>query len=486
MVDALSSQVAALTSELTAMRDVTAVLRSQATAMQEETTALREQNGTLHARVAELEAQAAATSRNSSKPPSSDGPAKPAPRSLRTRSGRRPGGQTGHDGTTLRQVDDPDVVVRHEPVDCPTCGAGLAGAPQTGMIRRQVFDIPPIRLHVTEHQLIARRCTCGTITHGDPPAAVSAPVSYGPTATAVMIYLFHGQFLSRGRTATALSDLFGAPVSPATVTAATSRAAAALAPFRTLATAQIAAAPVAHFDETGLRCQGRLAWLHTASTPRFTLLHAHRNRGKTATDDIGVLPVFTGVAVHDAFAVYDTYPNLTHALCNAHVLRELVAVTDYHTATGTPTGSWNWAQQVTTALLTLHTATIPGEAIPAELVTAQTTLIRHAAIIGANTTPTNKVEQKHRALARRILTRLSDYLRFTTDPTIPFDNNAAERSIRMAKIRQKVSGCLRTLQGAQDFAAIRSYTDTAAKHGITMLHALTALTSGNPWIPATT
>jgi transposase len=480
MVVALGAQVSALNAELTLLREETATLRAE--------------NAVLKARVAELEAQVGASSRNSSKPPSADGPAKPAPKSLRKASGRRPGGQVGHDGSTLAQVAHPDEVVRHEPRECSGCGADLAGAPETGTVRRQVFDIPPIALHVLEHQIVSRRCACGAVTCASAPEQVNAPVQYGPRAAAVMIYLFHGQFLSKTRTARALSELFGAPVSAATVAAATTRAAGGLDPFLRLVTEQITGADVVHFDETSLRCAGRLAWLHSASTEKFSLLHADAHRGKSAMQAMGVLPAFTGIAVHDAFAPYDAYPDATHVLCNAHVLRELAAVTEHHERNAHPGNEpdrWCWAGQVTDALLALKRAVDTAKeagagAIDPGVLAHHRQLIRHAAIIGTALDPTNKVECKHRALARRLLKRTDDYLRFTTDFDAPFDNNAAEREVRMAKIRQKVSGCMRTLTGGKDFAALRSYTATAHKHGLTMLDALTRLTSQNPWQPATT
>lgn len=492
----LTQQVAALEKNNHALTDEVLTLRQENTALRAEVTGLRQENTALKARVADLEAQVGTNSRNSSRPPSSDGLAKPAPRSLRRPSGRRPGGQPGHDGQTLRQVEVPDEIVVHEPTGCAGCGGDLRGAPLVGTTRAQVFDIPPIKLHVVEHRMLARRCACGTITRAEAPDHARAPAAYGPVAQAIMIYLFQGQFLSRGRTADALAELFGAPVSAATVAAAVTRAGRGLGPFLAQITAGLAASGVAHFDETGLRCEGRPAWLHSASNDTFALLYAHPNRGKIAMDAMGVLPIFTGTAIHDAFAPYDNYPGATHALCAAHVLRELEAVLDYHHATTDPShpgqpDPWCWADQAATALRTQirevdRAKTAGHHKISDELRTEQRRLLSHAAIIGAGATPTNKIEQKHRALARRLINRLDDYLRFTTDFTVPPDNNAAERQIRMAKIREKVSGCMRTPQGAQDFAAIRSYTATAHKHGLTMLDALTRLTSHNTWYPTTT
>ena len=445
------------------------------------------------ARIAELERQLAASSRNSSKPPSTDGLDKPAPKSLRGRSGRKPGGQPGREGRTLRQVERPDEVVLHEPGACAGCGAALAadGSPAR-IVRRQVFDIPQITVRVVEHRLISRRCACGTVTAAAGPAGASAPVQYGPHAAAIAVYLVLGQHLPVDRTAALLAEVFGTPMSTGTVAAWTTRAAAGLAPFTAAARAALTGAEVLHADETGLRVAGRLHWLHVATSDRFTALFCHRRRGKEAIDAAGVLPGFTGTLVHDAFAPYARYPAARHALCNAHLLRELIAVVDHRLAHPSPSSGavpagWCWAQQIIDGLLALKaitdTRTLPDPAVLA----ASRRLIVSAAVIGtaADTTPPGAVGRRHRALARRIRRRIEDYLRFATDPRVPFDNNAAERDIRMVKIKQKVSGCMRTLTGAQDFAAMRSYLATAAKHGRRPFDVLTELTSGNVWIPAT-
>lgn len=442
----------------------------------------------LKVRVSELEAQLKTNSRNSSKPPSSDGLAKPAPKSLRRKSGRKPGGQTGHSGSTLAQVTDPDEVIRHEPVACGGCGAGLADAPQVGVERRQVFDLPPITVRVTEHQLVTRQCRCGQVSGGAAPDGVRAPVQYGSQITAIILYLYMGQFLSKKRTAQAMAELFGTPVSEGTVAAATRRASDGLTGFLELVRGGIAEAPVAHFDETGFRVEGKLHWVHSASTGKYSLITVHRRRGTKGMDHAGVLPGFTGVAVHDAWGPYDTYTQVTHALCNSHLLRELQAVADLAPADA----SWCWATQVADALLELKKlaeAAIEADRPEIDAVPAaeQTHLLRCAVRLGIrqNQARTSKTMAKHHALARRILDRQDDYLRFSTDFRVPFDNNAAEREIRMVKLRQKVSGCARTLTGARVFTAIRSYLATAAKHGITYIHALVQLAEGKPWLPAT-
>jgi len=437
--------------------------------------------------IAELEARLKQNPRNSSRPPSSEGLAKPAPkpRSLRKKSGRKPGGQDGHKGTTLAQVARPDREIRHEPGCCGRCGAGLAGRPVTGVERRQVFDVQPVRAEVTEHQLIERECGCGQRTGGAAPPGAEAPVQYGPRVAAVIVYLYAGQFLSKERTALALGELFGIPLSSGTVAALTARAAGRLDGFLEQVRQGITASDVAGFDETGFRVEGRLAWVHCARTGKYTLLTVHPRRGRQAIEAMGVLPSFAGVAVHDAWAPYDTYPVPEHQLCCAHALRELQAVTD-----AAPQGQWCWAAQAAGALTAMQQ--LASEAIrhgrdavdPAALA-AQVRVFRSAALIGASQTAARSgaLMKKHNALARRLLDRQDDYLRFTADFRAPPDNNGTERDIRMAKLKQKVSGCLRTMTGARQFCAIRSYLSTAAKQGLSFFDALVMLAKGEPWMP---
>jgi transposase len=441
-------------------------------------------------RIAELETRLKQNPRNSSKPPSSEGLDKPPPRprSLRKKSGRKPGGQDGHEGTTLAQAARPDREIRHEPGCCGRCGAGLAGRPVTGVERRQVFDLPEVTIKVTEHQLIERECGCGQRTKAAAPQGAEAPVQYGPRVAAIIVYLYAGQFLSKERTTQALAELFGIPLSSGTVAGITARAAGRLTGFLERAREQIAASEVAGFDETGFRVQGRLHWVHCARTGTYTLLMVHPKRGTEAMKAMGVLPSFAGVAVHDAWAPYDTYTGPEHQLCCAHALRELQAVTD-----AAPAGQWCWAAQAAEALTAMQDlareAISQGrDAVDPAALAAQIRLYRSAVLAGASQTAARSgaLMKKHHALARRLLSRQDDYLRFTTDFRAPPDNNGSERDIRMAKLRQKVSGCLRTLTGAHQFCAIRSYLSTAAKHGIGFFDALVMLTKGEPWKPAAT
>ncbi len=458
------------------------------TSHQAQLDALRAQVTVLSAEVADLRARLGQNPRNSSKPPSSEGLAKPAPRSLRRKSGRKPGRPKGQPGATLEMTDRPDAVRSHEPPCCAGCGARLATAPLAGLERRQVIDLPEqIRAMVTEHQMVARLCPCGKVTAGTAPQGVTAPVQYGPRIAAACAYMWHGQFLSRNRTGQAMGELFGVPVSPGAVAGMVSRIAGALSPALVAIRQAVAGADVAHFDETGFRVAGKLAWVHSASAGKFALITVHERRGTRGMDAGGVLPAFGGSP--STTRGYDTYQDLAgHALCNAHALRELQAVID-----AAAEGQWCWAGQAAGALRQMkHLAdsalasdgTLAG--IDQDKLAAARHQYRSAAMIGERETAARAgpLMRKHHALARRLRQRQDDYLRFTTDARVPFDNNAAEREIRMGKLRIKVSGCMRSMTGAQNFCAIRSYLSTAAKHGIGMLDALTQAATGTTWIPA--
>jgi len=472
--------------ELVAQRDAEITrLRAQVA----ETAALREQVAQLQAQVADLAARVGQNSKNSSRPPSSDGLAKPAPKSLRNKTGRKPGRPKGQPGATMQLSDHPDHVLRHEPGCCAGCGRGLAGAPQAGVIRRQVTEIPPVKAEVTEHRMIGRACGCGILTWGQAPAGVTAPVQYGPRVAALAAYLWHGQFLSRDRACAALGEMFGCAPSPGALAAMTAKIAGVIAPALDAIVTALIAAEVAHFDETGFRVAGKLAWVHSASSGKFVLVTVHARRGTAGMDAARVLPWFAGIAVHDAWAPYDRYAGVAgHALCGAHLLRELAAVTE----TGTP-GDVIWARQAIDALLDLKqaagTARDAGkDTIGPETLDKHARWFRDAADTGIilNAARRSTLQKKRHALATRMRGRAEDYLRFAQDLRVPFDNNEAEQVIRMGKLRIKVSGCMRSMHGAEAFCAIRSYLATATRHGIGWLDALTRAAEGTPWIPGTT
>jgi transposase len=446
---------------------------------------LREQNAVLGRRVAELEALRRKDSRTSSKPPSSDGPVKPPPRSRRESSGRGPGKQPGEAGFTLRQVETPDEVVTHRPGRCGECRRGLRRAPVASVEARQVFDLPQVRMRVVEHRLEHRRCRCGVVTMAAVPAGVGAPVQYGPRVRAVGAYLVGYQHLPYERACETLADLLGVGMSVGTLVSVVARTSAGLGGFLDVVRQAIAAAPVAHFDETGLRVAGHGAWVHSACTNSLSLFQVHASRGHAAIAAAGVLPVFTGVAVHDGFTPYRRY-GAAHQLCNAHHLRELAAVLDADPGQ-------TWAERMIRLLCEIndmarHARTAGAHAIEDRLLGVYRD--RYQEIIAAGKAA-NPSPPGHgaRSAAANLLARLSgfadDVLRFAHDLRVPFDNNLAERDIRMVKLRQKISGGLRTWAGAETFCAIRSYLSTARKHGLNALEALAQLHTGQAWLPQT-
>jgi len=442
----------------------------------------------LSARVAELEARLGKNSQNSSKPPSSDAFVKPPPRSLRRKSGRKPGKQTGEQGSRLEPRADPDEVVVHAPSTCHSCGSDLDDAPVVGDQRRQVFDLPPIRLRAVEHRAQRRACGCGTVTTAGFPDHVSAPVCYGPGVAALGCYLLGRQHMPVDRAAEAMADCFGAPVSTGWLASLLPTAAGRLGVFTAVVREQLAAAPVAHFDETGGRVAAKLRWIHVAATDTLTLYHLATGRGKKAIDAGGVLPVFTGVAVHDGLTSYRRY-DVVHALCGAHHLRELVGMAE---ATGQ-----DWPTALADLLAEVHKAVLAAKADGKSALSARRladyrrryeTLVTQGRRLNPPPPRTGKRGRPKLGPAGSLLRRLDEYqddvLRFATDFAVSFDNNQAERDVRMVKLQQKISGGWRSQTGADAFLAVRSYLSTARKQKQGALDVLAELFAGRPWIPA--
>lgn len=436
-------------------------------------------------RVAQLEARLRKDSRTSSKPPSSDGPVKPPPRSRRQPSDRPPGKQPGEPGFTLRQVEVPDEVVTHRPAACRCCHRSLRRAPVTSVEARQVFDLPQVRLHVVEHRLQHRRCRCGTVTMAAVPDGVGAPAQYGPRVRAIGAYLVGYQHLPYERACETLTDLLGVGMSVGTLVSVAQRTSDELGGFLDAVRDQIAASEVAHFDETSLRVAGTGAWVHSASTQTLSLFVVHPSRGHEAITAAGVLPAFAGIAVHDGYTPYRRY-GTAHGLCNAHHLRELAGICDGDPGQG-------WAQDMIRLLCEIndtarHARTGGAHGIDERLLGAYRRRYERIIAAGKAANP-SPAGHGARSPAANLLARLSgfatDVLRFAHDLRVPFDNSLAERDIRMVKLRQKISGGLRTWAGAQMFCAIRSYLSTARKQGINTLEALTRLHNGQTWIPQT-
>jgi transposase len=440
----------------------------------------------LEARLGDLEVRLGRTPRNSSMPPSAEGLSKPPSRAERRGvAKRKPGKQPGTQGKHLAQVVEPDEMVTHSPLLCGSCGAGLAGATVVDVERRQVFDVPEIVFVVTEHVAERRRCACGCETKASFPAAATAPAAYGPGVRALAAYLTVHQHLPLDRTAQLFADLLGQEVSVGALSSMITEAAEATTEFTEHVRVFLRQADTVHFDETGARVNGRLAWVHGASNAWLTLIDCHARRGRVAMDDLGVIAHMSGVAVHDGWRPYRNF-DVTHALCNAHHLRELEGVGVV----------WNqgWANDLAVLLVEANIAVekaINDGATSLDDTTLHSIRVRYGILVAkgfaANPTPVvgkrHGYEKKAYNLLVRLDTQRADVLRFCTDFRAPFTNNQAERDIRLVKLQQKISGSWRTTAGARNFCAIRSYISTLRKNRRDVLEGLRLLFEGHVWLP---
>jgi transposase len=450
-----------------------------------------EQIELLTKRVKALEEQLAKNSRNSSKPPSSDGLKKPKPKSLREKGQRKTGGQAGHKGKTLCMVSEPNDIVSHRLETCPTCQHDLRGAGVEKLEKRQVFDIPPIKIQVTEHQAEVKTCGgCGKVVKAVFPKGVENSVQYGAVLKAQMVYLSTYQLLPTARLVELIADFYGQRVSEDTVLKVLAELSDAVQPSIDHLKTGLLSADLLHCDETGMRVGAQTRWLHVLSNEQLTYYAVAAQRGQVALRQIGLVPEFKGRLLHDAFVSYWVFEQCQHALCNAHILRELRFLHEEQ--------AQSWAGELKTLLLrmkkSVETAQSCGKlepAVLADFTQAYTELLAQG--WQANPPPEKPKSPKRgrvkQSPAQNLLRRLGNYqaavLAFIHDFHVPFDNNLAERDLRMMKVKQKISGSFRTWAGAEIFATLRSYISTARKQGLNVLNAIHIAFIGQPFIPAT-
>ena len=445
----------------------------------------------LQKEVQRLKDQLAKNSRNSSKPPSSDGLKKPSPKSLRPRGSRKPGGQKGHSGCTLKMASNPDHSVLYPVNRCQRCGHCLADEAPIDVEKRQVFDIPPIQMEVTEHQAEIKPCShCGHLNKATFPEQVKAPVQYGPRLKAIAVYLRQYQLLPYNRTRELLRDLFSTEVSEGTLTNITDTCSASLQQPLDEIRKRLEQSPVVNFDETGASVDGTGQWLHAASSPNLTYYEIHPKRGSHAMNHMGILPNFNGWAIHDFWKPYFKY-DCNHGLCNAHHLRELIFLHEQH--------DQRWAKDMIECLVDIKKAVdeVKGstDTLFKEQIRKFETRYQNILDKGYKENPLSKKQSTKKKRGRRkktktqnLLERLDNHrnevLAFMYDSKVPFDNNLAERDLRMAKVQQKISGTFRSQDGADAFCRIRSYISTVRKNAVNVIDSIANAFQGYPFLPS--
>lgn len=468
---------------------------------------LIEENGHLKSRIIDLEARLSKNSENSHKPPSSDGPAKPnRTQSERTPSGKKAGGQPGHPGHALMRSKKPDYRIRHRVETCGGCGSNLSEQKAGSIQERQVFDLPPIHLVCTAHELETKTCpNCGTHNEAIAPgllATESGSVIYGPELRSLCVYLIQGQLLPYGRTSDLIHDLCGQRLSVGTLSVWVQKAYTSLASTEQLiAEALIKDHGSVHFDETGIRSDSTNHWLHSASNLQWTHFSFHLKRGIKAMEDIGILPRFRGTAIHDRWESYFGYDACRHGLCGAHLLRDLRFVWEHEEEP--------WAKEMHGLLVEMNRVVTHMKANNQTLLSVEKVahwqkkyrrLLQEGFRYHSKIT-SNQKNQKHHSLLTLVLKRgrkkqrpgknlldaldkhQESILLFLKDFSVPFTNNQGERDIRMTKVKLKISGCFRSVEGAKHFCRIRGYLSTARKQGWSLLGAMKSVFLGKPLQP---
>lgn len=411
-------------------------------------------------------------SHNSNKPPSSDNPYKKKKTISLRKKGGKVGGQFGHKGTNLKQSLNPDFVKKLNPEGICSCGKKKSQSRVIGKEKRQIFDLPEIKIQITEYQSPIIECECGQIHMADFPKGVKSKTQYGDNIKALVVYLKHYGFLSYERLKEFVNDILGQNISQGTLVNMINECAENIKPLTEKIKTALIEADIVHFDETGFRIEGALNWLHSAGNEQFTYYYPHEIRGSEAMDAIGILPFFKGTAVHDHWRSYYCYGLCLHSLCNSHHLRELI----YFSEQGE-----EWADKIIKCLLDAKDEKDQTSEFSDTRIKYYKNRMHRLLNEGLRIHPEKKKTTKARGrpkqskehnLLKRMKNRIDDVLRFILDTLVPFDNNLAERDVRMTKVQQKISGTFRSYTGAISFCTIRSYISTARKQGLSVFHAI--------------
>jgi len=441
----------------------------------------------LQTEVRRLRDRAAQNSRNSSRPPATDGVEQPKPKSLRKRSGRKPGGQPGHPGRTLQSCDKPKHVQIHPLLECE-CGEDLSQEPAVDYQSHQVFDLLTLTLECTEHRAEIKECPCCHRTVvAAVPADAQAPVQYGRNFRALLAYLYDAQEGASRRIREMCAEMFGYAVSEATLQRARQEQYQALEPFEDRLVEILPQEPVLHADATSGMIDKVRHWLHVICTPLLTFFAVHLVRGKEAIQAAGIIPRFTGWLMHDFLSSYLAFDNCLHTFCKSHLLRELVFLFEQHRQA--------WAGDLHDVFLDMHLSIQQRKARDAPISQREYqrwrakywTLLRAGRKANPITPEQRAQPRAKQSKEQNLLDRLEGYddasLAFLWNLDLPFTNNEAERAFRMMKVRMKISGCFRTFSGACRHARIRSYTSTLRKHGLPVLEYLRRALDGSPFLP---
>ena len=420
-------------------------------------------------RIEELESQLHQNSQNSHRSPSTDAFKKPIKNS-REPSNKKQGGQKGHEGRTLKMVENPDKIVEHKVSGKCQCGRDLNEIGVERIIRKQEFELPEKLIEVIEHQIEVKKCECGKLHYGE--CDLKGNTQYGNKLKGFMTYLNQYQYIPYERLQEMMMDYFNIPVGDGTIEASSELMYKNLEETEAFIKQELINSKVNHNDESGIRCEKKLKWGHSCSNDKYTHYSIQEKRGKEGIDAIGIMPEFKGISVHDRFSSYDKY-GCEHSLCNAHLLRELKFLTEeFHK---------NWSLEMSDLLRLANkwkNLGILNKENQEEISNLYDKILK-SGIEEEPPPQIPKVKKRGRIAKGKSLLlfqafqqRKDQILRFIYDEKVPFDNNQAERDIRMIKLKQKISGCFRTQHGADVFCRIRSYISTVRKQGLNVRQAI--------------